>query len=196
MQLLVVPSPLTVLLTSSLGSPRAGPATARPEGVNRPELLPKGAVTSVIDVAGFLAPSEVRQRACASSAAAPTMRRAAPALALLDTQTHFMPPPSALLSHPLVFPSPLPSLCPSPRQEAVIAREVESLERDTGFRLRVLAQNYPETPGERNTCASLATWLREGRARGGKNGMTSVVLLLSRPFLLSFPLVATDVPAA
>lgn len=33
-------------------------AQARPEGVNRPELLP-AEMTSVIDVAGFLTPSEV-----------------------------------------------------------------------------------------------------------------------------------------
>ncbi|KAG2453244.1 hypothetical protein HYH02_002567 [Chlamydomonas schloesseri] len=65
------------------------PALARPEGVNRPDLLPKGEVTSVIDVAGFLTPSEEKR----------------------------------------------------------IAAEVAGLERDTGFKLRVLAQNYPETPG-------------------------------------------------
>ncbi|GAX81128.1 hypothetical protein CEUSTIGMA_g8562.t1 [Chlamydomonas eustigma] len=63
-------------------------ATARPEGVNRPDLLPKE-FTTVIDVAGFLTPSE----------------------------------------------------------ENRIKAEVESLERDTGYKLRVLAQNYPETPG-------------------------------------------------
>eukprot|EP00775_Hariotina_reticulata_P003185 gene3185-3463_t len=63
-------------------------ADARPAGVNRPELLPSQP-TPVIDVAGFLTPSEEKR----------------------------------------------------------IASEVESLERDTGFKLRVLAQNYPETPG-------------------------------------------------
>ncbi|KXZ48551.1 hypothetical protein GPECTOR_27g722 [Gonium pectorale] len=68
----------------------SGAASARPSGVNRPELLPPGAeVTPVIDVAGFLTPSEEKR----------------------------------------------------------IATEVTSLERDTGFKLRVLAQNYPETPG-------------------------------------------------
>ncbi|KAL3675308.1 hypothetical protein R1sor_025256 [Riccia sorocarpa] len=63
-------------------------ALARPEGVNRPELLPKE-FTPVIDVAGFLTPA----------------------------------------------------------QESRIAQEVNSLEEETGFKLRVLAQNYPETPG-------------------------------------------------
>ncbi len=36
------------------------------------------------------------------------------------------------------------------QQERRIQSEVESLERDTGFKLRVLAQNYPETPGVRS----------------------------------------------
>ncbi|BBN18260.1 hypothetical protein MPTK1_8g01080 [Marchantia polymorpha subsp. ruderalis] len=63
-------------------------ALARPEGVNRPELLPKE-FTPVIDVAGFL----------------------------------------------------------SPAQEGRIAQQVTSLEDETGYKLRVLAQNYPETPG-------------------------------------------------
>ncbi|GLC52385.1 hypothetical protein PLESTB_000623300 [Pleodorina starrii] len=64
-------------------------AWARPQGVNRPELLPQGEQTAVIDVAGFLTPSEEKR----------------------------------------------------------ISTEVAALERDTGFKLRVLAQNYPETPG-------------------------------------------------
>lgn len=32
-------------------------------------------------------------------------------------------------------------------QERRLRSEVESLERDTGVKLRVLAQNYPDTPG-------------------------------------------------
>ncbi|KAG1678486.1 hypothetical protein FOA52_014517 [Chlamydomonas sp. UWO 241] len=67
----------------------ASGASARMEGVNRPDLLPTGEKVAIIDVAGFLTPSE----------------------------------------------------------EKKIASEVASLERDTGFKLRVLAQNYPETPG-------------------------------------------------
>ncbi|KAG7668083.1 putative Thylakoid lumenal 15.0 kDa protein 2, chloroplastic [Nannochloris sp. 'desiccata'] len=66
-----------------------GPAEARMEGVNRPELLPPGPVTPVIDVAGFLTDG----------------------------------------------------------QEARIKARAEALEEDTGLKLRVLAQNYPETPG-------------------------------------------------
>eukprot|EP00890_Picochlorum_soloecismus_P006015 jgi/Picsp_1/6414/NSC_03762-R1_thylakoid lumen kda protein len=66
-----------------------GPCMARMEGVNKPELLPPGPVTPVIDVAGFLTEGE----------------------------------------------------------EARIISRVGKLESDTGVRLRVLAQNYPETPG-------------------------------------------------
>lgn len=32
-------------------------------------------------------------------------------------------------------------------QERRLVQEIADLEKDTGFKLRVLAQNYPETPG-------------------------------------------------
>lgn len=32
-------------------------------------------------------------------------------------------------------------------QERRLAQEIADLEKDTGFKLRVLAQNYPDTPG-------------------------------------------------
>ena len=67
----------------------AGVSHARMEGVNKPELLPPGPMTPVIDVAGFLTEGE----------------------------------------------------------EARIKTRVENLEKDTGVKLRVLAQNYPDTPG-------------------------------------------------
>lgn len=57
--------------------------------MNRPELLPSGDVTPVIDVAGFLTDGD----------------------------------------------------------EARLKAKVTALEKDTGYKLRVLAQNYPETPG-------------------------------------------------
>lgn len=32
-------------------------------------------------------------------------------------------------------------------QEKRLTQEISDIENDTGFKLRVLAQNYPETPG-------------------------------------------------
>eukprot|EP00899_Mesostigma_viride_P006517 jgi/Mesvir1/15867/Mv03413-RA.1 len=67
----------------------AEPSFARLEGVNKPELLPKGPKVTVIDVAGFLTDG----------------------------------------------------------QEKRISQLIADLQQDTGFKLRVLAQNYPNTPG-------------------------------------------------
>ena len=67
-----------------------GPAMARLEGVNKPELLPQGGpVTPLIDVAGFLTEGE----------------------------------------------------------ENRIRMRLSALEEDTGIKVRVLAQTYPDTPG-------------------------------------------------
>ncbi|CAI5989943.1 unnamed protein product [Closterium sp. NIES-65] len=82
---LVVATSASVAVALSAG---LGIAEARPEGVNKPELLPKE-FTTVIDVADFL----------------------------------------------------------SAGQEARLAKDVERLEQDTGYKLRILAQNYPNTPG-------------------------------------------------
>lgn len=35
-------------------------------------------------------------------------------------------------------------------QEKRLVQEIGDIEKDTGFKLRVLAQNYPETPGMLN----------------------------------------------
>jgi hypothetical protein len=76
-------------LAAAVALTLAPAAHARPEGVSRPDLLPKEPNVTVIDVAGYLAPSE----------------------------------------------------------EQRIKQTIDRLEKDTGFRLRVLAQAYPETPG-------------------------------------------------
>lgn len=41
-------------------------------------------------------------------------------------------------------------------QEKRLAQEIAGIENDTGFKLRVLAQNYPDTPGEDQLFARLA----------------------------------------
>jgi uncharacterized membrane protein YgcG len=64
-------------------------ANARPEGVNRPELLPKESNVPIIDIANFL----------------------------------------------------------SKGQEKKLTSELADLEKQTGYKLRVLCQSYPVTPG-------------------------------------------------
>jgi hypothetical protein len=63
--------------------------SARPEGVNRPDLLPSGPVTSVIDTANFLTKG----------------------------------------------------------QEKKVLSAISDLEKSTGYKLRLLCQSYPNTPG-------------------------------------------------
>lgn len=78
-----------VIAAALVAAVSAEPVLAkRPDGVNRPELLPPS-FTRVIDTAGFL----------------------------------------------------------SQGQEERLGRDLERLEADTGFKLRLLAQNYPQTPG-------------------------------------------------
>ncbi|CAM9978318.1 unnamed protein product, partial [Phaeothamnion confervicola] len=78
---------VAVALAATAASP--APASARPEGVNKPELLPPGPKTNIIDLERFLTRGQ-RDR---------------------------------------------------------IDRMLGALERDTGFRVRVLCQRYPQTPG-------------------------------------------------
>ena len=44
-------------------------------------------------------------------------------------------------------------------QEKRIVQEIADIEKDTGFKLRVLAQNYPDTPGILCCCFRLTLLL-------------------------------------
>lgn len=93
----------------------------------------------MIDIAGFLTPGEAsllrscraRWGGCAEYAA-PLQRC-----------------PCPWRCRPTNWPSAAPPACAL--QEVRIAQRVEALEQDTGIKLRVLAQNYPETPGKKPT---------------------------------------------
>ena len=87
----------------------------RPDGVNRPELLPP-TFTRVIDTAGFLSQGQVRES------------EFLPALALSFRGAEIVGGERIV-------------------QEERLGQDLERLEADTGFKLRLLAQNYPQTPG-------------------------------------------------
>lgn len=57
-------------------------------------------------------------------------------------------------------------------QEKRLAKEIDSIEKDTGFKLRVLAQNYPDTPGTTvvrgGNFMNGSIWLRVERAKTKK----------------------------
>jgi hypothetical protein len=46
--------------------------------------------------------------------------------------------------------------CATVEQEKRLRAEVEHLEEDTGIKLRVLCQNYPQTPGKPSLHAGIA----------------------------------------
>lgn len=102
-------------------------------GVNKPELLPKQ-FSPVIDVAGFLSDGQVS---------------AFPLLLILCFSftlyfnffffTFFL----LLIMHIILN----NGFAWVNLQEKRLAQEIADMEKDTGFKLRVLAQNYPETPG-------------------------------------------------
>ena len=133
------------------------------EGVNKPELLPK-AFTPVIDVAGFLTEGEVIFPLFTSTAAVLFLSYIAviPPIRGIDIRCLHSRVPRWIdvctwvcgdcdasficgcnkeCSH-AIFASVALS------QEKRIRSEVEHLEADTGIKLRVLCQNYPDTPGE------------------------------------------------
>ncbi len=92
----------------------------------------------MIDLAGFLTPGEVSlQLAIIGQLQIVFIVRAAVSnhRSAIRLRTDSMGEPSA-------FPT------PACAQESRIAERVAALEKDTGVKLRVLAQNYPETPGE------------------------------------------------
>ena len=93
-----------------------GPAAARLEGVNNPQLLPTTPNVPVIDVAGFLSKGQARTAQLNQL----WLRTQAPDLTRVRL-----------------------SACQVERLTSV----VKSLEADTGIKLRVLSQAYPNTPG-------------------------------------------------
>lgn len=118
--------------------------------MNKPELLPTGEFTPVIDVAGFLTDGEVRRfmlrarsRVCVQNLGNGCRRwerdgvavQLVPLLRAGANNLSVQQPVCAVASKPVV---------PLPLQERRIRERVEALEADTGVKLRVLAQNYPQ----------------------------------------------------
>ncbi|KAK6126223.1 hypothetical protein DH2020_040021 [Rehmannia glutinosa] len=112
-------------------------------GVNKPELLPKE-FTTVIDVAGFLSDGQ-HGIGHALESYRPIKR------AGWKCVFYFLHTDSKWLVSTRIsweqYNNVSSKRLKLDMQEKRIVQEIAALEKDTGYKLRVLAQNYPDTPG-------------------------------------------------
>lgn len=91
-------------------------AFAKPEGVNRPDLLPTEKNQVVIDVANYLTKG------------------------MLFSSSLLWSPYFKFIRYCIIHNSFI-------GQEKKVAGAIETLQKNTGYKLRVLLQSYPNTPG-------------------------------------------------